>query len=229
MKILAIGAHPDDIEIFMYGLLAKLRDRGDNIFLAIATDGAAGGLNKGKKLADQRKKEADNGLKLLSKPYFFNFPDGELVCNTNAYKHIQNYINNINPELIITHALNDYHPDHRALSALTKSTASFKCPIIYCETLMGIGFQPNYYVDITGHFIEKKQAIFSHLSQNPDKFYEATKLMNRYRAAQCNLPEGHYAECYNTDISFPFADIRSILPSGPEIRPYYTGDKQSFL
>ena len=43
MKILAIGAHPDDIEIFMFGLLRILKTRGDNIFLAIATDGCLGG------------------------------------------------------------------------------------------------------------------------------------------------------------------------------------------
>ena len=47
MKILAVGAHPDDIEIFMYGFLSICRDRGDEIFLSIATDGSAGGKQKG--------------------------------------------------------------------------------------------------------------------------------------------------------------------------------------
>ena len=39
MKILAIGAHPDDIEIFMYGFLAVCKNRGDLINMAVATDG----------------------------------------------------------------------------------------------------------------------------------------------------------------------------------------------
>ena len=43
MRILAIGAHPDDIEIFMFGLLKKLKIRGDHISLAIVTDGCQGG------------------------------------------------------------------------------------------------------------------------------------------------------------------------------------------
>ncbi|RYE83506.1 MAG: PIG-L family deacetylase, partial [Hyphomicrobiales bacterium] len=43
MKLLAIGAHPDDIEIYMFGTLAAARARGDEVLLAIATDGAAGG------------------------------------------------------------------------------------------------------------------------------------------------------------------------------------------
>ena len=43
MQIMAIGAHPDDLEIFMYGLLAAAAARGDNLHLVVATDGAAGG------------------------------------------------------------------------------------------------------------------------------------------------------------------------------------------
>ena len=50
----AVGAHPDDIEIFMYGFCI-CRDRGDQIFLGIATDGSAGGENKGLELSKKRK------------------------------------------------------------------------------------------------------------------------------------------------------------------------------
>ena len=42
MKILAVGAHPDDIEIFMYGLLSVCKNRGDELVLVVATEGAAG-------------------------------------------------------------------------------------------------------------------------------------------------------------------------------------------
>ena len=42
MKILAIGAHPDDLEIYMFGLLSIFKERGDNVITMIATDGAAG-------------------------------------------------------------------------------------------------------------------------------------------------------------------------------------------
>ena len=43
MKVLAIGAHPDDIEIFMYGLLCLLKKNNIEIFMIIATDGSLGG------------------------------------------------------------------------------------------------------------------------------------------------------------------------------------------
>ena len=50
LKITAIGAHPDDIEIFLYGTLAACRDRGDAISLVVATDGAAGGMTRARPL-----------------------------------------------------------------------------------------------------------------------------------------------------------------------------------
>ena len=78
MKILAIGAHPDDIEIFMFGLLSALQKRGDKIFTIIVTDGAMGGINTGEVLKNIRKKEAVAGLKNLSLPIFLNIPDGKL-------------------------------------------------------------------------------------------------------------------------------------------------------
>ena len=46
MKILAIGAHPDDIEIFMYGLLAVYKNLGNEVFTLIATDGSKGSDKK---------------------------------------------------------------------------------------------------------------------------------------------------------------------------------------
>ena len=78
MKILAVGAHPDDIEIFMYGFLCICRDRGDQIFLGIATDGSAGGEKKGVELSNRRYEETINALYDFTKPTFFNSKDGRL-------------------------------------------------------------------------------------------------------------------------------------------------------
>ena len=55
MKVLAIGAHPDDIEIFMYGLLFIYKKKGNQVYTMIATDGAKGGAVTGKKLASKQK------------------------------------------------------------------------------------------------------------------------------------------------------------------------------
>ena len=133
------------------------------------------------------------------------------------------------PDLIITHSQNDYHADHRSLSYLTKSAVSHYIPILYCDTLMGINFVPNYYVDVTEFFEEKKEAILQHDSQTPERFVDLSILMNSYRAAQCNLPKGKFAEAYKFIPSFPYVDIRNILPASPKLRPFHIKNKNGFL
>ena len=229
MKILAIGAHPDDIEIFMFGLLKKLKIRGDFIWLAIATDGCQGGNLPKQELVKIRKKEAISGLSELGKPYFLNLPDGKLGDDLNHKEKVRNLINKIKPDLIITHDKEDYHSDHKILSKIVSEIAGHYIPIIYSETMMGINFIPNYYIDITDVFEIKKKAVMSHLSQKPKRFVDLIKIMNGYRSAQCNAPIGNYAECYSFKRSFPFSDISKILPSPPKIRPFYINDQLGFL
>ena len=229
MKVLAIGAHPDDIEIFMYGLLSIYKKEGHQIFTMIATDGAKGGAITGKKLARERVNEATKGLEKLSSPIFLNLPDGDLGGESEHRKIIKENILKIMPDLIITHSENDYHADHKSLSLITKGAVSHYIPVLYCDTLMGINFHPNYYVDITDYYRAKKNAILKHKSQNPLRFVDLFELMNSYRAAQCNAPKGCYAEAYSFIPSFPFSDIREILPSALKLRPFHIENQHGFL
>jgi len=229
MKILAIGAHPDDIEIFMFGLLTLFKERGDEIYLMIATDGSLGGANKGELLKNKRKLEAITALKNLSSPIFLDITDSELGDDPQHKKIIKENILNIMPDLIITHSQNDYHADHRSLSLIASSSVSHYIPIMFCDTLMGINFQPNYYVDITDIFTMKMKAILNHHSQDPQRFVDLSILMNSYRAAQCNSPKGCFAEAYSFTPSFPFSDIRNILPPSPKLKPFYIEDQHGFL
>ena len=229
MRLLAVGAHPDDIEIFMYGFVAACKKKGDEIILGVATDGAAGNIETNNNLKIIRTKEAKLGLSKLGSPVFLDLEDGNLNESVNASKIINTFINDCKPDLIVTHALNDYHPDHRSLSEYILSSAGFKCPVIFAETLMGINFNPEIYVDITNFFEEKKQAILCHESQNPHMFVESVKLVNRFRSAQCNAPADNYAEVYKVSKTFPFADIRELLPKAPKIRDYYQKNSESFL
>ena len=229
MKILALGAHPDDIEIFMYGLVAICKDRGDQIFTMIATDGAGGGTSTDQFLTKKRMHEAKAGLKKLSSPIFLNLPDGALGDNPAHKLIIKKNILKIMPDLIITHSRYDYHIDHRSLSLLTSGAVSHYIPVLYCDSLMGVNFKPNYYIDITNYFEAKKEAILKHKSQNPKRFVNLSQLMNSYRSAQCNAPIGTYAEAYNFVSSFPFLDIRNLLPPSPKLRPFHIEDQHGLL
>ena len=72
-------------------------------------------------------------------------------------------------------------------------------------------------------------AIGAHHSQQPEKFADATRLHNRFLAAQCNAPDGHYAEAYRFQPRFPFGDIRALIPPAPPLRAFYEAGSDTLL
>ena len=199
MKILAIGAHPDDIEIYMLGLLLVYLKQGHDVYPLIATDGSLGTVTIKKNLKIIRKKETKVALKKFINPIFINEKDGNLSSSNSIIGKLKDNILSISPDLIITHSPFDYHSDHRALSKYVKESAGFHCPIIYADTLMGVNFNPNIYIDISEHIEEKLSAIMCHQSQNPQKFVNATKLLNNFRSGQCNGEDNGYAEYHRKE------------------------------
>lgn len=229
MKILAIGAHPDDIEIFMFGFLCCCKKMGYEISMVVATDGSLGGHNDNNKLVENRKKETQDGLKKFGVPLFLNFKDGSLGNESIHTNIIKNSIQKIKPDLIVTHYYKDYHSDHINLSKIVKNIAGHYIPVLYCDTMMGINFFPNYYVDISQYMNDKINSISFHKTQKPERFINLVKLMNAYRSAQCNAPKGRYAEAYFFEPSFPFSDIRKFLPESPSILPFHIKSQKGFL
>ncbi|WP_105383042.1 PIG-L deacetylase family protein [Neorhizobium alkalisoli] len=220
MKVLALGAHPDDIEIFMFGALAAWKVMGADLIIAIATDGAKGGAGDPVELARTRRKEAQTAADLLSADLrFLDFPDGALVADSALDAALKALIDDVLPDIVITHGGNDYHGDHRALSEAVALAASFTAPVIYADTLQGVGSEPFFYVDISEHFALKAQAIRCHVSQDPERFVLAAGAHNAFRAGQCNAPAGAYAEAYSFKPIYPFVDIRAMLPPAPAVRP----------
>ncbi|WP_027052671.1 PIG-L deacetylase family protein [Mesorhizobium erdmanii] len=220
MKILALGAHPDDIEIFMFGTLAAYAAQGADLTFAVATDGARGGKSDAKVLASVRREEATAAAALLgAAPRFLDFPDGELVADAALIGTLKALIRETGPDLFITHAPNDYHADHRALSDGVRIAASFAVPVLHADTMGGTGFSPTHYVDISAYRDIKTQAIRAHRSQRPEQYVDRARTQNEFRAGQCNAVPGSLAEAFRFEPTFPFADIRGLLPPAPPVRP----------
>ena len=175
MKILAISAHPDDIEIFMYGFLMSCINLDYEVKMIVATDGALGGKNIDGKLSALRKKESKLGLRELGNPFFLNLPDGNLGYDNKHLIVLKNSIDKYQPDLIVTHHEHDYHSDHVQLSKMVKIISSHYIPILYCDTMMGVQFNPTYYIDITKYFSNKINAILCHKTQNPERFVSLAK------------------------------------------------------
>jgi N-acetylglucosamine malate deacetylase 1 len=225
MKILALGAHPDDIEIFMFGALAAWKAMGADLAFAIATDGSKGGKVSAEELRRVRVAEATAGAAHLGvTPRFLGFSDGELVPDATAIAALKALIAELEPDLVVTHAPNDYHGDHRALSDAVRLAASFQVPVLWADTLQGVGALPTHYVDITAHVALKREAIMAHTSQQPERFVAMAETLNTFRAAQANMRAGGRAEAYHFEPTFPFADIRPLLPPAPIVRPI--GDRR---
>ena len=220
MKVLALGAHPDDIEIFMFGTMAAYAAQGAELTFAIATDGAKGGKGDPSVLVRVRREEAAAAAALLgATPRFLDFPDGEVVADAALISSLKALIRETAADLVITHAPNDYHADHRALSDGVRIAASFAVPVLHADTMGGTGFSPTHYVDISAYRDVKAQAIRAHRSQMPEQYVDRARVQNEFRAGQCNSVAGSLAEAFRFEPTFPFADIRGLLPPAPPVRP----------
>lgn len=220
IRILALGAHPDDLEIFISGTLFAWRAMGASLTLAIATDGAAGGHQPPEELRRIRRAEATAAAAPLGVvPRFLDFPDGALLADVGLIAALRALVAEVRPDLVVTHAPNDYHADHRALSVATSQAVSFAAPLLWADTLGGTGFVPTHWVDVTAYFEEKCAGIRAHTSQDPERFVITATTQAVFRAGECNGRPEDRAEAYRFEPRFPFADIRALLPPALPVRP----------
>lgn len=125
LRILAIGAHPDDCDLTAGGVAVLWQRAGHEVRFVSMTNGASGHHQKsGKELVEIRTKEAANAGKAIGIQYdVLDNPDGELLPTLDARKRIIGLIREFRPDLILTHRPNDYHPDHRYTSQLVCDAA----------------------------------------------------------------------------------------------------------
>lgn len=219
MHILAIGAHPDDLEIYAFGTLCAWAAMGARLTLAVATDGALGGSQSLGGLNRIRAQETAQALSPLGTPVMLGFPDGALRTDSELEHCLSLLFADRSPDLVVTHAPNDYHADHRALSSAVAQAAGFAVPVLFMDTLNGTGFVPTHWVDVTPHWPAKEAAIRHHASQDPERFVTMVNRQSAFRAGECNSPPESRAEAFRYEPRFPFADIRALLPAAPALRP----------
>ncbi|HDP69144.1 MAG TPA: PIG-L family deacetylase [Candidatus Marinimicrobia bacterium] len=199
MNILAIGAHPDDIEIGCGGTLAKYASYGHNIYTFIATDGSAG---TGK--AQIRRKEAENSANILKVRDIFwgMYADTELQINKDAIMKVEDTIKKINPDSIFVNYHDDTHQDHRHIAAITNSATRYIRNVLYYETPTSQNFQPNVFVDIGQQFLDIKiESLKAHASQidrtniSGVSILEVAKSAAHFRGVQARVA---YAEAFQS-------------------------------
>lgn len=126
LRLLVLGAHPDDADFHAGGLIARYRQLGHTVKMVSVTDGAAGHhqLEAGE-LAAVRREEAAAAGRVVKAPYeVWDYPDGHLVNTLDLRHRIIAEIRSFAPDLLLTHRGCDYHPDHRAVGEAVQD-ASF--------------------------------------------------------------------------------------------------------
>jgi LmbE family N-acetylglucosaminyl deacetylase len=125
LRLLAIGAHPDDCEIKVGGLATRYREAGHQVRFVSVTDGRSGHQSLyGQQLANLRRGEAQASSRVLGLEYrVLDHPDGYLQPTLEIRCELIRMIREYRPDLVITHRPNDYHPDHRYTSQIVGDAA----------------------------------------------------------------------------------------------------------
>jgi len=161
MNILAIGAHPDDIEFGCGGSLIKYADRGHHLFLLIMTEGGLGAPHKVRK-AEQLDAQEIMGIRRI---FWGNYEDTYLEVNKDVINQIENVITEIKPDFIFCHFPDDTHQDHRHLGQVVISATRYIHNVLFYEGPTTQNFAPQIFIDISDTLDRKLKALEAHRSQ----------------------------------------------------------------
>ena len=232
-RVLAVGAHPDDIEILCAGTLARYKREGWEVFMAYLCNGDTGHTEiPQKELVKIRESEAHESAKILGAHieggYFSDFG---VFLDEKSRRIVVDLVRKAKPDVVLTHFPEDYQWDHRMTSQLVV-VATFLAnmpyyetdypfhtkipPIYYMDTLAGISFQPAEYVDISDTIEIKEKMLRCHQSQylwlkklGKIDYVDFMKTQSAFRGYQCGV---RYAEGFIPYQAWNRVQPRRLLP-----------------
>jgi len=187
VNVLAIGAHGDDLEMFCGGTLARCAERGDRVYMCVVTDGRGKPKGDPEQIAAIRRAEAQAAADIIgAELVWLGVCDGRLTVDDETRHLFIETIRRTEPDVIITHPADDYHPDHRNTNRLTLDAAqiartanypseykphTITVPVAFMDAERGVNFVPEEYVDVTPVWEQKVRMLACHVSQlMPDEY-----------------------------------------------------------
>jgi len=189
-RVLAVGAHPDDVEIMCSGTLIALHQLGHEVHVASLTLGDCGSVElSAEEICSIRHREAMKACEVLGATYHhLGFNDLCIFNDDNSNRRVTALLREVNPSLVITHSPNDYMSDHEITSLLVRNacfnasipnyktkvrevSCTLKIPYLYYAQAMegidifGKKITPQFYVDISGLMEQKLEMLACHESQ----------------------------------------------------------------
>lgn len=178
-RVLAFGAHPDDLEVGAGGLLARLSAEGADVTMVIVSI---------PNLPEQRKREAQAAADIIDANLFVLYEDKECrvedIAMHELVRRMDHVIGDVRPDLVITHSANDLHWDHglvhrATVSALRRTPCDLLAYLSSPEMNAQSRSLGNCFADISGYVDAKLDAISCHKSQLPKLDLESSRDLAR--------------------------------------------------
>lgn len=204
LNILCLGAHSDDIEIGLGGMVLRLADEYPNLAVTWVVFSATGDRAvEAMKSAEDFLKDIPNKQILLKE-----FKDGYFPSRVADIKDVfEELKKSLMPDVIFTHYRNDLHQDHRQLNELTWNTWRDHFILEYeVPKYDGDLGNPNFFVTLDDELLNKKiELLMRHFQTQANKHWFSPETFNalmRLRGVECKS-EGGYAEAfYGRKVSF---------------------------
>jgi N-acetylglucosamine malate deacetylase 1 len=193
IDILAIFAHPDDLELCVGGTLLKMKALGYRTAALDVTRGEMGTRGT----PEIRAREAENAAEILKLDVRENLglADGHVFADDESRSKLVRVLRRLKPKVILTHQADDPHPDHNHIVNLVREAARLssmqkydidsglgriKVPIV-AHNIFSQRTVPSFIVDISGFLSEKMEAILAYQSQfhNPNSTEPETRLTGK--------------------------------------------------
>jgi N-acetylglucosamine malate deacetylase 1 len=234
MRVLAVGAHPDDLEMLCGGTLARYVREGHQVTMCHAALGDRGSfVHTSEEITRIRLAEAKEAASVIGAEHrTLGISDGEVNAADPVQRDlVLDLIRTTRPHVILTHWPRDYMADHNEVSKLlldashiatlplkkTGHPAHDLVPAVYyIDTLAGVGFTPAEYVDISADIDTKLAALGCHTSQldwlgdhDGVDIIEQTRVCSQYRGYQSGAS---YAEGFTACLTWLRARTTRLLP-----------------
>jgi len=218
VDILAIFAHPDDVELGVGGTLLKMKHLGYKTGALDVTQGEMGTRGTVEGRAAEAV-EAASILKLDVRENL-NLPDGHVFADDESRAKLVRVLRRLKPKLLLTHQENDPHPDHNHIVQLVRESARLASMFRYDEesgsekidvpivahNIFSRLVAPSFIVDISDFLDEKMAAIRAHASQfyDPNSKEPETRLSDKNFLFQLETRSRFFGSYIGVDAGEPF-------------------------